>query len=96
MGSDGHTASIFPHEIHLLNATENCVVATHPESGQIRVSLSGPVINTASQVAFLITGASKKSVLQEIVEGGSAAKPYPTSFIRPAQLDWFLDEAAAP
>lgn len=32
MGEDGHTASIFPHEIYLWNADDHCVVAEHPES----------------------------------------------------------------
>src|SRR5690554_1800649 len=39
MGDDGHTASIFPHEVDLWNNEENCVVATHPDSGQKRVSI---------------------------------------------------------
>ena len=30
MGSDGHTASIFPHEMPLWNAEGHCVVSTHP------------------------------------------------------------------
>ncbi|WP_338038968.1 6-phosphogluconolactonase [Maribacter litopenaei] len=30
MGDDGHTASIFPHEIHLWNSDANCEVALHP------------------------------------------------------------------
>ena len=34
MGGDGHTASIFPHEMELLNNKATCAVATHPESGQ--------------------------------------------------------------
>ena len=56
MGDDGHTASIFPHEIELWDASESCAVATHPDSGQKRVTISGDVINNASAVAFLVTG----------------------------------------
>ena len=59
MGDDGHTASIFPHEIDLWDSEEHCVVATHPDSGQKRVSINGKVINTSKEVAFLVTGASK-------------------------------------
>ena len=52
MGDDGHTASIFPHEIELWNAADHCVVATHPDSGQNRVSINGKVINAAKEVVF--------------------------------------------
>jgi 6-phosphogluconolactonase len=52
MGTDGHTASIFPHEIELLDSSKTCEVANHPESGQKRVSLTGPVINAAKNVCF--------------------------------------------
>ena len=52
MGDDGHTASIFPHEIELWNSEENAVVASHPTSGQKRVSITGRVINAAKAVAF--------------------------------------------
>ena len=56
MGDDGHTASIFPHEIDLWDAEDHCVVATHPETGQKRVSINGKVINRAKEVVFLVTG----------------------------------------
>ncbi|MEL6945602.1 MAG: 6-phosphogluconolactonase, partial [Bacteroidota bacterium] len=53
MGDDGHTASIFPHQMELLDADTICATAQHPVSGQIRVSLTGKVINNARQTAFL-------------------------------------------
>ncbi|MEO0468772.1 MAG: 6-phosphogluconolactonase [Bacteroidota bacterium] len=96
MGADGHTASIFPHESHLLQAKDHCVVATHPASGQIRISLSGPVINAAKRVVFLITGASKRPVLAEVFAKTKMAESYPVSHIGATQIDWFLDQAAAP
>jgi 6-phosphogluconolactonase len=97
MGDDGHTASIFPHEIELWNANTHCVVATHPESGQIRVSLSGQVINNAKEVAFLVTGSSKAEKVYEIVEGKGAFQNYPANLVLPesGKLLWFLDEDAA-
>ena len=66
MGDDGHTASIFPHEIELWDASESCAVATHPDSGQKRVTISGDVINNASAVAFLVTGKSKAEKIKTI------------------------------
>ena len=97
MGDDGHTASIFPHQINLWNAEDHCVVATHPESGQKRVSLNGKVINTAKEVAFLVTGASKAEKVKAVVEKTEGSKAYPATLVDPksGNLVWFLDEDAA-
>ena len=97
LGTDGHTASIFPHQMELLTAEEICVVATHPESGQKRVSLSGQVINNARLVVFLVTGESKRDKIAEIHNKKGNWKTYPASFISPkdGELHWFMDEAAA-
>ena len=97
MGDDGHTASIFPHQIDLWEAPEHCVVATHPESGQKRVSLSGKPINAAREVAFLVTGESKSEKVKAIVEGAHGAEVYPASLVYPktGNLNWFLDREAA-
>ena len=97
MGDDGHTASIFPHEIELWNAEDHCVVATHPDSGQKRVSINGTVINEAKEVAFLVTGSGKAEKIDEIHHKKSGFEKYPASLVNPksGKLIWFLDEAAA-
>ena len=97
MGDDGHTASIFPHEIDLWDNDQNCVVAIHPDSGQRRVSLTGKVINNALEVAFLVTGESKREKVKEILNQEEIAKDYPASLVQPTtgNLVWFLDKAAA-
>lgn len=97
MGTDGHTASIFPHEIELLDSAKTCEVANHPESGQKRVTLTGPVINAAKAVCFLVTGESKKEKIRQIVDAEDVAKNYPAFHINPVngELIWFIDEPAA-
>lgn len=97
MGADGHTASIFPHEKELLMADRVCAVATHPESGQKRITLTGPVLNRAKRVAFLVTGASKTEKIKQIIREEGDWASYPAAHIRPlsGKLDWFLDESAA-
>lgn len=92
MGSDGHTASIFPHQMELLTAEKTCAVAVHPESGQQRITLTGKVIQAARQIHFLVTGASKKPVIKEIFSKTGNYKSYPASYIEGAT--WWLDEAA--
>jgi len=97
MGDDGHTASIFPHEIDLWDSEEHCVVATHPDSGQKRVSINGKVINTSKEVAFLVTGASKAEKVEAVIEKTEGSDAYPASLVNPisGNLVWFLDEEAA-
>lgn len=97
MGDDGHTASIFPHEIDLWNAADHCVVATHPDSGQERVSINGKVINKAKEVVFLVTGESKAEKVEEIINKTGNYKTYPASLVNPEsdKLVWFLDQSAA-
>ncbi|WP_222984470.1 6-phosphogluconolactonase [Flagellimonas meishanensis] len=97
MGDDGHTASIFPHEIDLWDEADHCVVARHPESGQRRVSINGKVINQAKEVVFLVTGASKKEKVKSVIERKSGSEKYPATLVNPksGKLIWFLDKDAA-
>lgn len=97
MGDDGHTASIFPHEINLWNSENNCEVAVHPESGQKRITITGKVINNAKEVAFLVTGENKKEKVLEILNKKGAYTEYPASLVAPKseKLLWFLDVDAA-
>lgn len=98
MGDDGHTASIFPHEIELWDNKNNCVTSTHPISGQIRVSITGKIINAAKNVVFLVTGKNKAEKVKEIIELPEVAeKKYPAALVQPdsENLYWYLDEAAA-
>ena len=97
MGTDGHTASIFPDQMDLLHSGRICEAARHPESGQQRITLTGPVINNAERVSFMITGANKASVLASIIEEQRGSDKYPAAHIKPARgtLEWYLDEEAA-
>lgn len=95
MGGDGHTASIFPHEIELLEDTNTCAVATHPESGQKRVTLNGPAIQNAKEICFLVTGEGKADKLDEIFHQKEGYLDYPASHFNGENVIWFLDQAAA-
>ena len=97
LGEDGHTASIFPHQIDLWESDEVCVVATHTTSGQQRISITGKVINNAGSVAFLVTGEGKKERVKEIIDEEPHAAYFPASLVKPVHgsLHWFLDAPAA-
>lgn len=97
MGDDGHTASIFPHEIGLWDSANNCEVAVHPDSGQRRITITGKLINNAKAVAFLVTGAGKAEKVRSIIAKEEGHESYPASLVAPSsnELIWFLDEEAA-
>ncbi|MEI6556129.1 MAG: 6-phosphogluconolactonase [Paludibacter sp.] len=97
MGDDGHTASIFPNNLSLLDAKETVAVAVHPVSGQKRITLTGNVINAAENIVFLVTGISKSTVLRQIINEEPGFEKYPTSHIQPVKgkVTFYLDKAAA-
>lgn len=97
LGEDGHTASIFPNEIELFNSTNNCEVATHPISGQKRISITGKIINNAETVSIVGVGNNKAKVVSEILNKSELSKNYPVSLVNPesGNLIWLLDEVSA-
>ena len=54
LGEDGHTASLFPNQMHILNSDKICEPAWHPESNQPRVTMTGKVINNSQKIIFLV------------------------------------------
>jgi 6-phosphogluconolactonase len=97
IGSDGHTASLFP-ETAALKETRRLVVANRVEKLQThRITLTVPVFNNAALVIFLVSGREKAAVLKEILEGEYHPERLPAQLIRPAtgKLIWLVDQAAA-
>lgn len=98
LGHDGHTASIFPESIELWDAENNCVVASHPETGMERISITGKIINNAGNVAFLVTGKNKAEKVHQIIKQREQfINLYPAARVSPlsSNLYWFLDKEAA-
>ncbi|MBF0623915.1 MAG: 6-phosphogluconolactonase [Magnetococcales bacterium] len=98
LGSDGHTASLFPPELAQdLHGTPLCRSGTQPQSGQARLSIALELINDARQIWFLVTGAAKVPVVRGILEAAPAARGWPAAWVRPrdGELVWHLDRAAA-
>jgi 6-phosphogluconolactonase len=96
LGSDGHTASLFPGMTER-EMNDGIAIATHsPVKPFDRISLTLPVINNASNVFFLVAGAEKKQILKSVLaEEGNANSKYPASCVSPSgELVWFVDEAA--
>jgi 6-phosphogluconolactonase len=94
MGDDGHTASIFPHEISLWNSPKFCEIGTHPSSGQKRVTLTGQIINNAKEIVFLVTGKNKAPIVNEILNQKPHIKQYPAALADSDKSIWLLDQEA--
>jgi len=96
LGKDGHTASIFPHQIEMWTAGSPCIVTSHPDSGQQRISLTGGVINVAKRVSFIASGREKAGVIREIFQKEGRYMEYPAFYVDPSSgnLEWYLDQDA--
>jgi len=96
LGTDGHTASIFPHQIEMWTAGSPCIVTSHPDSGQRRISLTGGVINVAKRVSFIASGREKAGVIREIFQKEGRYMEYPAFYVDPSSgnLEWYLDQDA--
>ena len=96
MGTDGHTASLFPHQTDF-NDPNLAVSAKHPESRQIRISKTAKVIEQAKRITYLVTGVSKAEILKEIQTTLSENLPYPAARIKAKNgvTEWYLDKDAA-
>lgn len=95
MGDDGHTASIFPYQMNLWNSSKVCEIATHPETGQKRITLTGGVINNSKEIFFLVSGANKAEKVQEILEKKGAYTDYPAFKVDASKSIWLMDKPAA-
>ncbi len=97
LGEDGHTASIFPHQIELFNSDRFCEVAVHPISGQKRITITGSVINNAGTIAIIAVGKNKADRVYEIINNTEVAKTYPASLVNltNSEVNWFLDSESA-
>ncbi|MEG9481370.1 6-phosphogluconolactonase [Mannheimia sp. HC-2023] len=96
MGTDGHTASLFPHQTDF-NDQNVAVIAKHPETGQIRISKTASLIEKAKRITYLVTGGSKAEILKEIQTTPAENLPYPAAKIKAKNgvTEWVLDNESA-
>lgn len=95
MGTDGHTASLFPGT-DSLEATD-WVVPVHdpPATPKVdRVTLSFPVLNNARTALFLAAGSSKQTIIAEIMSDPSAGERYPAARVEAESTLWYIDHSA--
>jgi len=97
LGEEGHTASIFPGNIHLFNSEKLFEVSQHPSTGQKRITATGRLINNARRVCFLVTGENKAEKVAQIIQRKPGWQDLPASLVNPTdgRLFWLLDDTAS-
>jgi len=97
MGSDGHTASLFPRTSALKGFDQIAVPNYVQKLNAHRITLSFTTINNARNVTFLVAGEDKAQVLKSVIEGPADPELYPSQLVQPksGRLTWLVDEEAA-
>lgn len=98
MGSDAHTASLFPGE-PLLGDREAIAAAVYAGSKEsYRVTLLPGVLLRAETIVFLVAGEDKAEPLRRVRQGAEAVESYPAQVVErhAKNVHWFVDRAAAP
>lgn len=95
VGPDGHTASLFPGTSALTEMHRLVVANWVPKFDTDRITVTFPVLNAAACVIFVMSGADKAPILQNVLE--NTAADLPSQKVRPVngKLIWMVDEPAA-
>jgi 6-phosphogluconolactonase len=97
MGSDGHTASLFPGTKALQEEKRSVVSNWVGKFYTDRITMTAPLLNNAACVVFLVSGQDKALPAKAVLEGRYEPQQLPAQLICPesGKLIWLLDSAAA-
>ena len=95
IGTDGHTASLFPGDVSALSERERWVLAVQAPPGtepRRRITLTTPILNASRRVMFVAVGEAKRPRVAEALAGANL----PATMIRGVEsTEWLVDAAAA-
>ncbi|XP_049881370.1 6-phosphogluconolactonase isoform X2 [Pectinophora gossypiella] len=95
MGPDGHTCSLFPgHSLLSETHLKVAAITDSPKPPPERITLTFPVINSARNCIFAMSGAGKADMVKRILKD---KEDLPAGRVKPenGSLYWIVDEAAA-
>lgn len=101
MGCDGHVASLFPNHSVLEEKDEwVSYITDSPKPPPERITFTLPVINSASNVAMVVTGGNKAEAVHLAIDDvapDSSTSHLPARMVHPTKgkLVWFVDKPAA-
>jgi len=94
MGTDGHTASLFPGTEALKDETARFVLNDVPQLQTRRITATYPLLNAARHAVILATGENKSQLISDILNC-EGAHVYPIERISAQKTTWMLDSTAA-
>ncbi|MEK6775729.1 MAG: 6-phosphogluconolactonase [bacterium] len=97
LGTDGHTASLFPLSSALKESGRLVVPVSVQNILHQRLTLTLPVINHARNILFLVAGREKARVLAQVLDEKTDPDRIPARAVRSGRgkVLWFADEDAA-
>jgi len=99
LGTDGHTASLFPGTSALAERHRWCTANWVSALNAHRITLTLPVFNAAREIMFIVSGAEKAPIVRDVLRDlpTTEAQLLPAHLIQPDNGDvwWMLDRAAA-
>lgn len=95
IGTDGHTASLFPGTAALRERERLVVMNDVPKLATRRMTFTFPLLEAARRIWVLVAGADKRDVVARCLDPQVDAD-FPVLRARPAagELVWWVDEAA--
>jgi 6-phosphogluconolactonase len=97
LGSEGHTASLFPGSSALGETRRWVVPALAPATPALRLTLTLRVLNLSREVYFIVAGAEKAPALAAAYHRTASPADCPAAGVRPTagRTVWWVDVAAA-
>ncbi|MGH9045172.1 MAG: 6-phosphogluconolactonase [Acidimicrobiales bacterium] len=92
MGSDGHTASLFPGSpsLEVLDRLVLASVDPNEQNPHHRLSVTYPLIAAARHVVFTVSGRAKSAAVARVLAG----EDLPASRVSAEKVTWIVDEEA--
>lgn len=91
LGSDGHTASLFPNSA-VLAERDRWVEAVTGASSEARITLTYPALESSRNAVFLVVGKGKRMVLARFRQGEQSL---PAARLHPTGTLWIFADASA-
>ncbi|MBX7245125.1 MAG: 6-phosphogluconolactonase [Candidatus Sumerlaeaceae bacterium] len=97
LGTDGHTASLFPKTDVLEEKTALVAAPMVEKLASRRLTMTLPLINNAERILLLALGSEKAEIVKEVLAPSSGTEALPAQLVAPSsgRVDWFLDQPAA-
>ncbi|MCW8132722.1 MAG: 6-phosphogluconolactonase [Planctomycetota bacterium] len=91
IGTDGHTASLFPGTDALQETKKLVVMNDVPKLKTARMTFTYPLLNAAKKVWVLASGEDKQKVVQDALYNPDSAHPIVGVRPQPGEVLWWLD-----